>query len=324
MKKEQYTCPCCDYKTPRKDNMRIHLYNLKKPCPKIHNNIDLTDDIKEFILQNRVYHVEKPVDEQKVINQTINNYNCMQNFVANMDVLDKLNKFTEHNKIELVDFEEKIEETYMLTSKKLDEDKFKYGYQLKTENFMELIDSISSLLHSKIEYYNLLHDGNKLKLYERGVWRSFLIEQGVKQMLTITKDYYLDSYECFLMRKIKKHQTSVFDIQKSKELLIQYYKFIGCFEIDPYCKDHYDHEILKLEEDVSNDEFRDEYSLEFYAYYRKATDKLTRSEITKMKKDVIDIVKRNTTQNIQELNKKVMSLIQMDEEFKRNFMKPPC
>ncbi len=42
MKKEQYTCPCCDYKTPRKDNMRFHFYNLKKPCPKIHSDIKLS------------------------------------------------------------------------------------------------------------------------------------------------------------------------------------------------------------------------------------------------------------------------------------------
>jgi hypothetical protein len=51
-------------------------------------------------------------------------------------------------------------------------------------------------------------------------------------------------------------------------------------------------------------------------------DKLTKTESMKIKKDVIDIVRRNTTQNIQELNKKVLSLIQMDEEFKNNFMKP--
>ena len=333
IKKIPYECPCCGYSTPRKGNMRTHLYMSKVPCPQTKNILTLTDEIKEHILQNRIYIIQKTTekvqDPQKTINQTINNYNCMQNFIANMDVLEKLTKYTEHNKIEIVDFEDKIGETYMLTSKKLDEDKFKYGYQLKTENFMEIVDNISSTLDNKIEYFNIVYDGkiNKLKLYERGTWKHFLIEQGVKQILNITKDYFLDSYECFLMRKIKKHQISVFDVQKSKELLIEYYKFIACFEIDPFCKDHYDSEILGHDDSEGKQdsgletEYTYTYNEEFYPYYIKALDKLTQSQSMKIKKEVVDIVKRNTTQNINELNKKVLSLIQMDEEFKKNFMK---
>lgn len=61
--KPPYICYCCGYETPRKADMRIHLYK-KKPCPKILNNIELTDEIKEFILANRIY---KPDDKSTII-----------------------------------------------------------------------------------------------------------------------------------------------------------------------------------------------------------------------------------------------------------------
>jgi hypothetical protein len=45
--------------------MREHLYMKKKPCPKIINNIELTDEIKQFILDNRVYNLNKPKSSAK-------------------------------------------------------------------------------------------------------------------------------------------------------------------------------------------------------------------------------------------------------------------
>lgn len=305
-----YTCPCCGYTTPRKGNMKTHLFKSKKPCPKIVNDITLSDDIKEYVLINRIYHVPKP---SRTINHTINNYNFIQNFVTNMDALAKLSKYVEYNKIELIDFEDKVEEQYFLTSKKLNEDGFRYGYELNTQNFMEIIDSISSMMDNKVDYFNVLYDGrlNKIKLFERGVWKTMLVEQGIRQILTITKSSYLDAYECFLMRKIKKLCNSCFDIQRSKELLEEYYKFISCFEIEPFCKDHDDEDVLN--DAMHKDKYT--YSDQFYPLYQKTLDNLCKSEMNKIKKDVYEIVKRNTIQNIDELNRRVMGIIQVDEEF---------
>ena len=55
--KYEYTCPRCEYSTPRKADMRTHLYNKKKVCSGIHKEIELTDEIKEEILANRIYTV---------------------------------------------------------------------------------------------------------------------------------------------------------------------------------------------------------------------------------------------------------------------------
>lgn len=49
-KKHPYTCPRCEYFTSRKSNITAHLYDLKKPCPAIKHNIELTEEIKQSIL----------------------------------------------------------------------------------------------------------------------------------------------------------------------------------------------------------------------------------------------------------------------------------
>lgn len=52
--KPPYTCPCCGYFTNRKDAMFKH-FNLAKMCCLIAPNaLVLTDEIKKFVMDNRV------------------------------------------------------------------------------------------------------------------------------------------------------------------------------------------------------------------------------------------------------------------------------
>ncbi len=59
---DNYACNRCGYKTAIKARMRRHLYCLKKICPGSKNDIELTEEIKEKILANRIYHMPKPVE----------------------------------------------------------------------------------------------------------------------------------------------------------------------------------------------------------------------------------------------------------------------
>lgn len=54
-KNPPYCCPRCNYQTPKKTYMDKHFYQTKKTCPGHMNNIELTEDIKQFILTNRIY-----------------------------------------------------------------------------------------------------------------------------------------------------------------------------------------------------------------------------------------------------------------------------
>jgi hypothetical protein len=55
-----YTCFKCGYTTKYSSHMVNH-FNRAKPCPakSLERNIELTDDIKKYILDNRVYHIPK-------------------------------------------------------------------------------------------------------------------------------------------------------------------------------------------------------------------------------------------------------------------------
>jgi len=59
-----YQCIRCGYHTRRKSDMRNHLYKMKKECQATKNNVELTDTIKECIINNRlVLNKERPTFE---------------------------------------------------------------------------------------------------------------------------------------------------------------------------------------------------------------------------------------------------------------------
>ena len=85
-------------------------------------------------------------------------------------------------------------------------------------------------------------------------------------------------------------------------------------------KDKTDHEILYDEE--SNDEDTS-ISEKYYALYVKTRDDIKKGFINTINKQVIDIIKKNSQRNVNELNKKVTSLFHMEEEFKIQLCKSP-
>jgi prophage antirepressor-like protein len=71
--------------------MRNHFYNLKKICPAIKNNVELTNEIKEYILNNRI-----PEPEQ-IINTNSNNTNINTNTNTNTNSNNNTNTNTDTN-----------------------------------------------------------------------------------------------------------------------------------------------------------------------------------------------------------------------------------
>lgn len=150
-KKPPYQCMCCGYTTDRKSCMQDHFYKLKKPCPKILNNIELTEEIKENILQNRIYYIEKkPTTINQTINNSINNsinnYNQINNFINNLDIIDKITGYSDHNKIELIDFQDKVENKYNSKVKRLNTNAYKYGFKRSIRNYRRGLYDFSNKL----------------------------------------------------------------------------------------------------------------------------------------------------------------------------------
>ena len=218
-----------------------------------------------------------------------------------------------HNLLIINEFNQSVEDKYNSTAKKLEQNKFKYGYELKSDDFINIINEISNIYDKKnIEDFNILYDSkiNKFKLYEDGVWANFIIEYGMQKIIITIQDALLDTYEFYLIRNI----TSSKFCQKRQELielLEEYYKFIGCFDVNPAIKNKSDGYILEDRDDDNTN-----LSEKYWKMYTDIRDKITKSEVNAMNKKIINIIKFNTVENITQLNKQIVELFQMDDNFK--------
>jgi hypothetical protein len=323
MKKDPYKCCRCGYTSPDKACMRRHLFASKKPCPGLHNDIELTTEIKESILNNRIYHYSE--NNITTIHQTINNINTVNNFIANMNPFDKINRYLEHKGIDLIEFEQSVEDKYKRNAKRLEKNGYKFGFKLKTQDFLEIIDEISNV-SARLDEFNILYDTklNKVKLYEAGVWEAMLVESGITKIIQTIQVYYLDSYESYLIRNIMSHDIEMIKRQEYRELLDEYYKFLACFDITPFIKGKANNHILYNESDERYSAVIDVYNPssysieeEFTMRYKKMADSVLKSEANNIKRKILDIIKRNTSQNVDEINKKLIELFNMDETFKK-------
>ncbi len=311
-----YTCFRCNYKSKNKTCMRRH-FDKKKKCPAVSlkHDIELTDEIKEKILENRQYFLPE-IKEEKVeptIIKNITNYNTMYNYINNMDSIEKLDKYMNYKQLETVPLENNIEYKFATRIDKMKEDKFQYGYDLGNNRLFDIIDEISKIRH--LSELNIIYDDKlkELNLFKSGSWENFLVDRGLREIILTMKDFFLDHYEIYLLRKIYVSETNFRKKNEYKEFLEEYYKFIGCFDIKPYIEDKNDCDILG-DEDGDYGVYKIEEL--WMSKYKEIVDNMKRYEINKIKKAVDNILKNNTKKNIKKLNSELIDLITNDEEFK--------
>lgn len=310
-KENNYKCPRCGYNTYHKACMRKHLYSRNTVCQGLLDpSILLDDTMKEHIMNNRIYH--KPKEEKPTT--IINNYNQINNLVQQMDAIDKIQYCNDYNKKELIDFEDAMEDKYTPTATKLNEDKLK-GFQLVWGNLLEMIDD--ALFYGKnVDKFNFLYDvnSNKIKVYCGGEWKSMLFEIGVQFMLSVVQSFYLNSYECYVIRNIESNSQNNFHAKAEyRDRLVDYYKFLVCFDIKPFSSAHHDLENL-LEEDMAE---------KYYNLFLKTKEGVTARMCQQVQRKVYSIIKEANKTNIQDLNKSIMEIIKVDTEFKTKFLGAP-
>lgn len=292
--KTPYTCPRCGYETYRKGNMEKHLLLKKRLCPNV-NEVVLSEEVIAIVLKDRIYHPPKPPNN--VINQQINNIQCIQNFVSGLSPLDKIKAYCEYKDIETTNFEESLENKYGKIVQRLGNDNYKYGYKLSSTDLLDIINE-TSLSDGRVESLNIFFDekSNKLRVF-LDEWSEFFIDPGLEKVLLCLKEYYLDHYEEYLYRQRDNTQISIVERKKYDELIEEYYRFLITFNIKP-CNDD-----------------------EGYEKYNKIKEKLLVTEKKELYKRVITIIKTNSKQNIDNLNSKIVNLFHMDKEFKDNILK---
>ncbi len=327
--KPPYCCVRCGYETPQKTDMRKHLYGLKKICQGVLNDIELTEEIKEKILENRKYIIPKEKKEktpEQTIVQNIQYNNTMNNYIKNMDDLDKIKKYMNYKDMEILSIEEDMENTFSARVNKLENNKFKFGYDIDENRLFDIIEEICKLRRGDFKKLNIVYDDKmkELNLFKSGSWETLILERGLREIISLLQDYFLNYYEKYLVMKIY-NEVNEQEKMKYREDIERHYKLLSCFDLPPYIKDKNDLEILgkyykENEEDFENKDEKEKYILEekYLKIYNKISDDTKKSEINKTKKNIIDILKNNTKRNMKEFNSKMVDLLDIDEEFKES------
>ncbi len=329
MIKVNYECIRCGYSATHKGCMQKHLFAKKKPCSALENDIELTDYIKNYILKNQRYTLPKEKKEktiQQIITNNIQNNNTMNNYIKNMDSLDKIKKYINYNDIDLLSIEDDMENTFSARVKKLEGNKFKFGYDIDENRLFDIIEEICKIRRGDFKKLNIVYDEKmkELNLFKSGSWETLILERGLREIVSLLQDYFLNYYEKYLVMKIY-NEVNEQEKMKYREDLERHYKLLGCFDLPPYIKDKNDLEILEkyYKEDVNifdDKDEKDKFILEekYLKIYNKVVDDTKKSEINKTKKNIIEILKNSSKRNMKELNTKVIELLNIDEEFQQS------
>ena len=235
--------------------------------------------------------------------------------------VDKINKYIKYKNIELNDIDETLTKTFKEKTDKLKNNKFK-NFHLNLESIINIIDEITTI--NDINKLNIFYDNiiNKIKIFCDDEWCSFLIDFGIKNIVDKIQYAYLNSYECYIIRKLinENNYKSKIELQ---EILEEYYKFLAWFDIQPYIYKKNNNTILYNDTDDKYYESDDNYSIydNYYKIYNDILSKINKIEQSKVKKGIESIIKKNTKSFIIELNKKFLESFKNDDEFKNDFVK---
>ena len=314
---EFYYCPRCNYQTTHKSNIRTH-FKRQKVCAN-KNGIELTDDIREIVLRDHQYHYKKK-DKTITINQTISQYNILSNFINQMDMIDKINHLLFYQNKQIMDIEENLDVHFEKRIKKLEDDQFKIPYQLSQDDLIELINDVTKINRERIEQLNVLFDKkiNRFKFYRTNEWESYIEDGGVKELISLIKSYFLDTYEVYLIRKLHRDSEQPVNRSSIQHHLKIYYQFLAIFDLPVFIFGLSDVEILghKLKED--NDRYLEEY---YTRMYSQEKTNIKESDKNRIKKKIINIVKENTVHNLSELNAAVLEFLRIDDNFRDQLLK---
>lgn len=292
--KDPYICYRCGYETNQKQHIKRHLYHLTKQCPGVKHNEPLTDEIKECILENRMYHPPPPVPTptpQQVFNQNFYNYNQINAIITKMDPLEKLESIMTHKNTSVrMGLEDSIEQRYEYQITRLENRSFK-EYFLEYHNLIDVIDHVTQT--DSLDKLNIIHDTScdKLKIYNGARWDSLLFDQGACELIRCIQSAYLDVYETYLIERYMSTRS-----HKIKDMLTTYYKFISSFDLEP-----------SIDQETQE---------ELYDLYKSIESNIKMCEVKRVKKEVHDIIRNNNKKNVVDLNKAVMELMQIDDDFK--------
>ena len=308
-----YVCPRCSYKSYKSTDMKRH-FNRKRVCAD-KNSVVLTEEMKTTVIENFECHITKVNTSQNV-----NNLNMMMGIVNSTETLDKVRMLTDHKGIKINDIEDDLEKQYEYMVKRLDNDDMTYGYLLKLDDLFNIVNTCTSRESGEPDHFNIFFDKmiNRLKLFRGKNWEIFLEDAGVKQLISLIKSYYLDSYEIYLIRNLHNTIGPKVNPWQLKDHLIIYYRFIAAFELEPYITSLHDedvvgHRLMEYESDF--------LSKTYYKLYNEQKNDQKETSVKSVKKTIANIIKDNSVHNSKMIDKTIIELLKIDETFRNELLK---
>lgn len=262
--KVPYTCPRCTYYTMLKPNMRTH-FKRKKVCPDV-NDIELTNFVKQKVLEGRVYHKPKIEKITNVTNNITNNHNQTNNILnynqmepdEKIDMLfKKLNRdvpnltdntFFNRKRKSLVTHKDRKDWDDEADGCRHMDDLF-YEIQLFLKSFFDDEDNTNNI-------YNCFIKSNLFHIYENEEWEQRTIPKGMRQFIKHLKLLIFDAYEVCLIRQMTKWKLSA----DAKKALKDYYAFIYSFDNLPTFRERRNNDNLLLYNKTDYEYNNDDYS----------------------------------------------------------------
>jgi hypothetical protein len=234
--------------------------------------------------------------------------------------LERVQKFVDHTGCEVMDFTTKIENALEADFEMMyDENQHDGGEMLKftQDKLLKLVNKAVIAQDPQGCDQSILHDHQDGSFHMRvnGVWEQLFSESGVVETINAMKEAYLDQYERHMIRTIE-GSTNYRIKQEMREHLEEYYRFIGSFNLTPSIQGSTDGMILGTLGNHRGYDLEEKYM----NIYRLTTKTIKASDAQRVKRTFKDVIKNACKKNINELNMRIIDMLQMDEQFKATIL----
>lgn len=294
---DPYTCPRCAYQTSMKIHMRDHLYKRNNQCPANTLDIELTDHIKSYILQNRIY---RPPPIQTKTKSSIINYKEIHYIIKQFDPVSKVKKITAYKETPLISLTQHTTDVFMNRVQSLNSDEVK----LTKKNLMDFLDELTIV--KRVDRMNILYDKQLdcVMGFENGCWNKIFSYKLPHTIIQNIKDTYLDLYECYLLGKMYGPEANPDARTEFQALLEEYYRFIYAFDMEPCVKSRSNAAMHSQQGDVE--------AMELFA---KSTAKMRVSDVRRTVKEAEIVILGNCKLIVRDLDKQIKDCMSTDPDF---------
>lgn len=323
-----YICPRCNYSCNRKNDMSRHLFHRKRICRDPNgSDIELTDEIKQQILLNRIYDPNRqilssstvednytlPSIGSKTINQSksvvINNTQInVEKMVIQMSSIDKLECLLKYGRLELLGCDNTMD-------KRFEDDVYKFKTAQSNSLGLDgdgLLKKVSQGIKPELPFeFNIHHKSDGISIYCDGEWEHYSETAGVRRMVEFMQSYLFNDYELYLLKKI--HSPNCNSEIKMTEHLRLYYNLLISIELNPYVTDCTDKFIMGHVLTDTKDNIIEKYAMGIYTEQEKILKKSHRKEIYQK---ILKIISDDTTNNIKQLHTAIMNILKIDNDFR--------